>query len=182
MGGLFLNPTFANGGLDWQFPASELGGSMDDTCLCSDRWNYHRRGSQWTYFKNKWRSLWPGPSFLSGSPSSPMTMFGEDSAFGGASLAFDLPTFGEGTQSTKFLKGTCKDSVDAVVANATLEAFRTVDNVMVGQATSFADGTYIISTDNPVSAQHYIVAYKAGSPDISGTTVNTLTPTNIDGT
>lgn len=182
MGGLFINPTFANGGLDWQFPASELGGSMDDTVLYSDRWNYHRRGMQWTYYRNKWRSLWPGPSFMSGDPNSPMTHGGDDSAYGGANLAYDLPTHGAGSQNTKFLKGTCLDSVGAIVANAILEAFRTADNVMVGQATSFANGTYIIGTDNPVSTQHYIVAYKAGSPDIAGTTVNTLTPTNIDGT
>ena len=40
----------------------------------------------------------------------------------------------------------------------------------------------IPGTDTPAGTQHYLVAYKPGSPDTAGTTVNTLTPTNVDGT
>jgi hypothetical protein len=89
---------------------------------------------------------------------------------------------GEGTQSRNFLRGTCKDSVAAPVANAIVQGFVTASDAFVGEVTANEDGTYVLGTEQLKTTPHYIVAYKAGSPDISGTTVNTLLPTNVDGT
>jgi len=68
------------------------------------------------------------------------------------------------------------------VANAIVQGFVTASDAFVGEVTANEDGTYVLGTEQLKKTPHYIVAYKAGSPDISGTTVNTLLPTNVDGT
>jgi hypothetical protein len=52
----------------------------------------------------------------------------------------------------------------------------TSNDTYVGQAVSDSAGYYELGT--PYSGQaHYVVAYLPGSPDVSGTSVNTLIPT-----
>lgn len=178
MPGGFLDPTFANGQIDSQYQASEL---LDDTILNPPRWAYRRRSVRSTYDPYRWPSLWPSPGFMSGDPTSPMSS-GDDYAFGGGRLSYEMPSAGiQGTQTTKFIRGSCLDSASAAVADATLDAFITSTDVKDGAGTSFADGTYAVGVQT-AGVSHYVVAYKAGSPDIAGTTVNTLVPTNIDGT
>lgn len=70
------------------------------------------------------------------------------------------------------ISGVTKDSAGAVLASCRVELFRTADDSPVSQTTSNANGVYIIPASNVL--QHYIVAYKAGSPDVTGATVNTL--------
>lgn len=89
---------------------------------------------------------------------------------------------GPGTQSKNFLRGTCKDSGGTPVANAIVQAFRTSDDAYAGAVQGNNDGTYLLGVEQSKATAHYLVAYKAGSPDIAGTTVNTLLPTNVDGT
>lgn len=86
-----------------------------------------------------------------------------------------------GTASRKFIMGTCKDISSVPVSGAIVQGFRTVDDVYVGEITADSNGKYEFGTPH-VGLQHYLVAYRAGSPDIAGTTVNTLVPTNRDGT
>lgn len=89
---------------------------------------------------------------------------------------------GEGTQTKRFFRGTCLDSLSVVVANATVQAFVTATDAFAGEVQGNTDGTYTLGVEQASSTPHYLVAYKVGSPDIAGTTVNTLTPTNVDGT
>jgi len=89
---------------------------------------------------------------------------------------------GDGGQGRNFLRGTCVDSVGTIVANATVQAFVTATDLYVGADTSREDGTYGVGVEQAKATPHYLVAYKPGSPDIFGTTVNTLLPTNVDGT
>jgi hypothetical protein len=89
---------------------------------------------------------------------------------------------GEGTQTKRFIRGTCVDSVDAPIANAIVQGFVTATDAFVGEVTAGEDGTYTLGTETVAGVAHYLVAYKAGSPDVAGTTVNTLTSTNVDGT
>ena len=89
---------------------------------------------------------------------------------------------GAGTQTKRFIKGVTKDSVGATIANAIVQGFVTSTDAYVGEVTSGEDGTYTLGTETIAGVQHYLVAYKAGSPDVAGTTVNTLTSTNVDGT
>jgi hypothetical protein len=74
-----------------------------------------------------------------------------------------------------------KDSVGTPVANAIVQGFVTSTDAYVGEVTSGEDGTYTLGTETVAGVAHYLVAYKAGSPDVAGTTVNTLTSTNVDG-
>jgi hypothetical protein len=88
---------------------------------------------------------------------------------------------GDGTSLNKFIKGITKDSGGTAISDVTVQAFRTVDDVYLGQDVSRTDGTYTCPTDVVAGTQCYLVAYKAGSPDIAGTTVNTITPTDVAG-
>lgn len=71
------------------------------------------------------------------------------------------------------LTGTTRDSAGVALAGCTVELFRAIDDVKIGDAVSDASGNYefrgLIR-----GANHYVRAYKTGSPDIAGTTVNTL--------
>lgn len=88
---------------------------------------------------------------------------------------------GPGTQTTKFLKGLCVDSSDVALSGVVVQGFRTSDDQYLGyDVQSRSDGSYDLPSNLPASAS-YVVAYLAGSPDRGGTTLNTLTPTNIDG-
>ena len=84
---------------------------------------------------------------------------------------------GPGCQFKNRIKGTCVNNADAPVANAIVQGFVTATDAFVGEVTAGEDGTYNLMTERLTSVAHYLVAYKAGSPDIAGTTVNTILPT-----
>lgn len=88
---------------------------------------------------------------------------------------------GAGTQTKNAIRGITKDSVGVPVANAIVQGFVTATDAFVGEVISGTDGAYTLMTEQSKATPHYLVAYKAGSPDIAGTTVNTLLPTNVDG-
>lgn len=71
------------------------------------------------------------------------------------------------------IAGQTKDSAGAALGSCTVELFRTADDVRIETLTSSADG-YFYFKSPAQAATHYVVAYKAGSPDVAGTTVNTL--------
>lgn len=89
---------------------------------------------------------------------------------------------GEGTQTKRFIKGTVVDSSDVPQSGAIVQAFVTSNDRYVGEVQSREDGSYDLGVETLEGVQHYLVAYKPGSPDQAGTTVNTLTSTNVDGT
>jgi hypothetical protein len=69
--------------------------------------------------------------------------------------------------------GVTKDSTGAVLAGCTVEVLRTSDDNKTDSQVSDASGNYECSIyeDGPFKA----LAYKIGSPDVAGTTINTLT-------
>lgn len=69
--------------------------------------------------------------------------------------------------------GVTRDSTGAVLAGCTVDLFRTADNAFIDSVVSDASGNYEFRTAGPASA-YYAVAYLVGSPDVFGTTVNTL--------
>lgn len=131
--------------------------------------------------RNRWGSLWSRGQF---------SMAANDGAYAGTPIGLDysgtqgyepFSCDGAGCQTLKFIKGSCVDASDVAIANATVQAFRSSDDAFAGyEATSRDDGSYDLATNFP-GVNHYVVAYKAGAPDIGGTTVNTLQPTGIDG-
>lgn len=85
------------------------------------------------------------------------------------------PAAGGGAQRRKII-GTTLDSGGSPLGNCIVQGFVTATDTFVFQVTSDTAGYFELPTQY-VAAQHYLVAYKAGSPDIAGTTLNTLTPT-----
>lgn len=73
---------------------------------------------------------------------------------------------------TRFITGTTKDSTGAALGSCTVQLFRTADDSFQSEITS--DGSGNFSFTSPGQFTYYIVAYKAGAPDVAGTTVNTL--------
>lgn len=74
------------------------------------------------------------------------------------------------------ITGITKDSAGVALGGCTVHAYRTSTDVEVDQVVSDAgDGTYSVGV--PTDDTYYCVAYLDGSPDVAGTTVNTLTGT-----
>lgn len=146
------------------------------------RWFNWQRTSPTTWKdRNQWNSLWSwGCRVGYGAP------FGSDGAasrdLGWTDLFEPYSCDGDGTQSRNFLRGTCVDASDVSVANAIVQGYVTATDAYLGEVQGNTDGTYSLGVEASKATPCYLVAYKAGSPDIAGTTVNTLTPTNVDGT
>jgi hypothetical protein len=153
---------------------------------CRANFNWNRRDPVGNMQSNRYTHLWPRSGIIGGDAgTTPYGLLGDDYGSGpNQSFEPNGAGAGYGTQTVKFINGSTVDSADAAVANAEVQAFRTSDDVYMGSAFSKLDGSYQVglNQNGGTTANCYLVAYKAGSPDIAGTTVNTLTPTNIDGT
>ena len=124
---------------------------------------------------------WPSRSGFVTDPAASTAAFMNQDMAGHSSGAFEPWSYGDGgTQSLKFIMGRCKDQAGNGVSGATVQGFVTATDVLERETTANSDGYYELGTQW-AGTQHYLVAYRAGSPDIAGTTVNTLTPTNRDG-
>lgn len=151
--------------------------SDEDTGLLYNpqfNWSYQKRGpaslrDQYGYFP-----LWPVSRISSGDPSVPgVVPIGMDICEGGQ---YEVSMFGESSiQRVLRFRGRCFDAGTNPVPGAVVQVFRTSDDLFVGQCVCDDGGYYDIGTPFSTDA-HYLVAYKPGSPDIAGTTVNTLTP------
>lgn len=80
-----------------------------------------------------------------------------------------------GGGTLKKIIGTTLNSVGSPLASCLVQGFLTVGDIFVGETTSDAGGYYELPTQY-VGQAHYLVAYRAGSPDVAGTTVNTIIP------
>lgn len=78
--------------------------------------------------------------------------------------------------TTYTLTGTCYDINGAIVSGATVHVFDTATDTEQAEVTSDGSGVYIADA-LAVQGPLYAVAYHANSPDIAGTTVNTLLAT-----
>jgi len=70
------------------------------------------------------------------------------------------------------LVGVTRDSNGVAVGSVRVELFLTAGDLPLMTAVSDTTGNF--NFNNPGTGPFYIVAYKAGSPDLAGTTVNTL--------
>ena len=71
------------------------------------------------------------------------------------------------------LSGVTRGSNGGTLANCTVDLFLTGDNSFIATTVSDDRGNYSFKRGNNLAA--YAVAYRRGSPDVSGTTANTLT-------
>lgn len=89
---------------------------------------------------------------------------------GNLTRPFKSPSF---STSNLTLSGITKDSSGSILGSCVVQLFITANDLLVTETISDAStGSY--SFNILVSGPFYIVAYKAGSPDVAGTTVNTL--------
>lgn len=146
------------------------------------KWAYQTRGPKTWRDRNRFRSLWSFGCRVGGGTDSPeYAVVGiNDLVTGDGYEPFSCD--GEGCSQNRFMRGVCVNASDVPVANPIVQAFRTSDDAFMGEAQANTDGTYIVPVASLAGVQHYLVAYKPGAPDIAGTTVNTLTNTNVDGT
>ena len=79
--------------------------------------------------------------------------------------------------SNTAITGVTRDSAGAVLSSAQVNLFLTGGDIWQAGQVSDASGNF--SFKNPGTGPFYIVAYKTGSPDVAGTTTNTLLPTLI---
>lgn len=115
---------------------------------------------------------WSGAR-MTGGGSGMGGPFNDDMA--GARAAWGVELRQSGGQQHKVITGTTRDSTSATLANCIVQGFVTDTDAYVGEATSDNAGDYRLPTRE--TGAHYLVAYKAGSPDVMGTTVNTIVPT-----
>lgn len=75
------------------------------------------------------------------------------------------------------ITGVTKDGTGAPLGNCVVDWFRTSDDVKLDTVTSDADGIFEFRTAGQPPNAYYLVAYRAGSPDVAGTSANTLVGT-----
>ena len=131
------------------------------------RWNQSRRPAQWTDGR-----LWPNSRMMCGDPSVPICPVGGDAGNGGRWGS--IPEEGGGATMKKII-GITKDQDGVALGNCIVQGFLTANDQFLRQLTSDVGGYYELCSEYP-SADHYLVAYKAGAPDVTGATVNTLVP------
>lgn len=75
------------------------------------------------------------------------------------------------------ISGTTRDSAGAALGGCVVDWFRTSDDARLDSTTSDANGLFEFRTAGQPPNAYYLVAYKPGSPDRAGTTINTLVGT-----
>lgn len=70
------------------------------------------------------------------------------------------------------ITGVTKNSSGAALGSVTVKLFNQATDILVASTISDASGNYSFIVDK--TQLYYEVAYLAGSPDVAGTTVNTL--------
>lgn len=75
--------------------------------------------------------------------------------------------------SALIISGITQDSGGSPLGGCAVRLFLTAGDAIVASTTSDANGLYSFAVPADIST-YYVVAYKAGAPDVEGTTVNTL--------
>lgn len=75
------------------------------------------------------------------------------------------------------ITGRTLDSAGAPLGNCVVHLFRTSDDLEMDQTNSDSASFYSFSKNISPTLPYYAVAYKAGSPDVAGTTRNDLVGT-----
>jgi hypothetical protein len=99
-------------------------------------------------------------------------------AFDGINISYaeyyEWPDYETGARSCNIISGITRDANGDPLGGCAVHAFTTSDDIEQGEAVSDINGGYAL--DTPRTDAHYLVAYKAGAPDVAGTSVNTIIP------
>lgn len=156
------------GGASWGGLGTGVLASTVDTAMPPDYcWNFKGRQAS-----TPWQDglLWSASRFNGGTS----VLLGQDASEAGvwSSVDRDFGYDESGGQQRKKIIGTCRDDTGAALGSCIVQGFRTSDDADAGSMTCDTGGYFEFCTQ--YTQAHYLVAYKAGSPDVAGTTVNTL--------
>lgn len=140
-------------------------------------WTWQRRSAKSLRDPANWESRWSWGCRVGGGDDLSYSAQGVEVGHGYEPFSCD----GDGCQRLLFIRGVTQDSGGSPLANATVQAFVTATDTYKGEVVSNNDGTFTLGTETVVGTTHYVVAYKVGGGDVAGTSVNTLVPTNVDG-
>lgn len=87
---------------------------------------------------------------------------------------YDTPEYTSGSSSLMGIFGVTRDQYGSAIGSCVVKLFRTSDDSLQSQVTSDPNTGAFMLTTPYYPDRHYIVSYKAGAPDISGASVNTL--------
>lgn len=73
------------------------------------------------------------------------------------------------------ITGVTRDSTGVALGSCSIDLFESATDIRVANTISDGSGNFSFVLGNN-SGTYYIVAYKAGAPDLAGTSVNTLAP------
>lgn len=82
------------------------------------------------------------------------------------------PPLPSGANGRLGFNGFSRDASGGVIAGVTVKCMLTSTDTKQSEAVSDVNGLFVVSTAE--AGGHYLIFYKTGTPDISGTTVNTL--------
>jgi len=71
------------------------------------------------------------------------------------------------------ISGVTRDSAGSVLANCAVDLFLTAEDTLVASTTSDGSGNFSFTVSGN-SQNYFLRAYKPGSPDVAGTSLNTL--------
>ena len=80
-----------------------------------------------------------------------------------------------GVQKNYAISGITRDSAAVPIGSCRVELYQTGGDIPTLTTISDASGNFRF--DSPGSGPFYLVAYKAGAPDVAGTSINTLLAT-----
>lgn len=83
------------------------------------------------------------------------------------------PWMGLPKQNALYISGVTRDSAGSPLGSCSVQLYRTINDQVVEEVVSDGSGNYTFSPVG-LGQLYYVVAYKQGSPDVAGTTVNTL--------
>jgi hypothetical protein len=86
---------------------------------------------------------------------------------------FELPEITRGTNTRYGIAGVTRDVYGSALGGVLVKLFLLSTDVKVDQIVSDPLGNFLVSTPF-YPDDHYLVEYKAGSPDVFGSSVNTL--------
>ena len=143
----------------------------------------HWPGWQWSVWHRSaqarpWEDglLWPCSASMSGDVSGAGFIVSQDASnnrkWGCPTANTDIVA---GGQTQLMLRGVTRDSTGTELGSCVVQAFRTSDDAFAGECVSDAGGYFAVPSKYGAVA-HYLVCYKAGSPNVAGTSVNTLIP------
>ena len=113
--------------------------------------------------RERYQLLWP-----SSTPVANTSVILMDKTFGRDWGKFKT----KGVHARKMFYGVTKDSIGNPLAGCSVDLFNTATDILVDSTVSNALGEFNVGDPNGVAC--YLVSYKTGTPDVAGTSANTL--------